>query len=343
MKRTVAPLIVLVAMMLSLDVHAAWRGSTPDPSLHGVLIETQGPVTIASPEGRSLGTAVGTELEPGSTVNTGEGGRALIMLMNGAVITIAEHESYLVGVFPPTGILKPVMLKGLTVALSEAVLLQLPITASAMSARNRTAPPHAKGVTKMGRVGPDRPPPPVVPMGRKRANHVEGIHPVETSIILPDKLTFEWRGRLLPDDPALVLEDVQHDRRTFDIPHSRSTKLTVDANRLGLTRGDTYSWYLASRGDKPGRGRTRRFAFSVLTAHQEKLLQRDVDTIDSIAQTPDGRAFMKGQLCFNYGMNYKMVETLLPLWKKHRSSALKKLLKLGYARLGRPDEVYKYR
>lgn len=289
-----------------------------------------------------MSIGVGTELEPNSTIKTGKGGHALVMLMNGAVISIDEQKNYHVGIFPPPGTLNTIMLKGLAVALREAADLQ-PIPIAANDARTiRASAPRANGTSKMGRVGPDRPAAPVVPLGKKGTTHIEGVYPEETAIVFSDKLTFEWRGPLSFGNPVLVLEDAQHDRRIFDISSTRSTTITVDANELELKKGGAYSWYIASRHDKPGRGRTRRFTFHVLTDRQEKLLKRDFETIDRLAQTPDGRFFMKGQLYFNYRMHHEMVETLLPLWKKYRSSTLKQLVRLGCARLGRPDVTSTY-
>ncbi len=42
-------------------------------------------------------------------------------------------------------------------------------------------------------------------------------------------------------------------------------------------------------------------------------------------------------------MNYEMVNALQPLWKTNRSPAIKKLLKLGHARMGQIEEARKYK
>jgi hypothetical protein len=218
-------------------------------------------------------------------------------------------------------------LQGITIALNEAAHISLPKKSAGteLDAQALKESPRVHGMVKMGQVGPGAPRPRSLPFGgpskKKHAairSGINGIYPVETSIVLPETVIFMWNPPVNFRMPMVIAEGEGIPQTTIAITTPKKTAAQAAAKELGLKEGGSYSWYLASRGDKKGRGRSRRFPFRILSKDRREQLAHDLARIGKTAETPDGRAFLKGQLYFNYGMNYEMVQTLLPLWKKNR-------------------------
>lgn len=332
------------------NTHAAWYQPLEVRNIKGVLIESSGPVKFTSKKGTEIAAVLGTELEPGTIVQAGEGGSAKVMLMDGELIQVSERKSYVVGTTPSQEEKKS-MMRGLTIALNEAAKVKLPAapTEEVETEEAKPSAPQQPRVYGMVKMGSPRPTPQERAAQKKRVAkkrrpklELEAIYPAETTILMPKNITFAWNMNLKFPKPVVVFEGPEGLYKRFDIDPKSPKSLTASAKELGLHKGNKYSWYLASRSDKKGRGRTRRFNFTIMSEAQEKSLKKDLATINETASTDDGRAFLTAQLYYNHKMMYDMVQTLLPLWNKNKSPAIKKLLKLGYARMGRASEARKY-
>lgn len=347
-------LITSILLVVAVSIaHASWYGPKPDPALDGVLIETTGTVDVLSPKGIKLQATIGSEYPSGSRISTGSDGTTTIMLTNGAIIKLDRGRTYTVGVMSQSAGGQPTILKGLTVAMNEAAKITLPaalVSPTGPAAASPQATPRAHGMVKMGNVGPGAlttvelpPAKTAAPATAKPVSQgIVALYPVGTAIPKVASITFRWHGKL-PAKPIVVcVDEGASSIARLDVPSSSASEAAFSWGNLGLKQGGQYSWYLAAKDAKPGRGVSQRFKFSVLSENQQELLARDMARIDETATTPDGRAFMKGQLYYNYGMNREMVDTLLPLWKANKTPALKKLLKLGYAKMGLIDEARKY-
>ena len=350
MKKRIGIIIIILIGFSACGAHSPQKeqapqtGQTEIENIKGVLIESSAPIEFASPKGKSFSAVVGTELMPGTTITAGTGGSARVMLMNGAIIEIPSGKKYVVGTVAKASE-KQTMMRGLTLALNEAAEVSLPkLPSTAPAPQQKKSTPRVHGMVKMG--GPL-----ITPKQKQEAQarrsvapqkRLEAIYPSGTAIKPSKTITFKWNMKVRFPKPLVVIVNPNGSSETrFDIAPTSLTSATIPAQNL--KRGNKYTWYLASGKDKPGRARSRRFHFSVLTKEQEKHLAKDMRQIDGAASSHDGRAFLKGQLYFNYGMNYEMVQTLMPLWKKNKSSSLKKLLLLGYARMGRAEVAWRYK
>jgi hypothetical protein len=346
---TITIILFFFVLVAASTAHAAWYKPVEIRNIKGVLVESTAPVNFTSKKGTEISAVVGTELKPGTVIKAGEDGSAKIMLMNGELVEVAENTSYIVGAAHAQEEKKS-MMKGLTVALNEAAKIKIPLTIEDViepHADELQQQPRIHGMVKMGSM---RPTPKEQAARKKRAPkkrvskpRLEGIFPVETTIVMPKQITFRWSQKLYFTKPVVTFKGPDNLYKRFDIDPKSPKRLTVSAKDLGLQKGIKYSWFLASRNDKAGKGRSRRYNFTVMSDQQEKSLKKDLSNIDKTASTEDGRAFLTAQLYFNHGMMHDMVQTLLPLWNKNKTPAIKDLLKLGYYRMGITSEAKKYR
>jgi len=315
-------------------------------NIKGVLIESKAPVEFKSPKGTPVNATMGTELLPGTKIQAGSGGMARVMLMDGTIVEVSSGKSYTVGTVPESSEDRTVM-RGITLALNEAADVSVPPRPAADTAVTPTKPkaePRIHGMVKMGgplitqrQIQQSEKKKPVAPQKR-----LEAIYPTGTSIILPDRLTFKWNIRANFPKPVVILTGSGSEKQ-IDVDTKNPFTASASSKDLGLKRGQKYTWYLASKNDKPGRAKSQRFNFTVLTERQEDDLKKDLQKLNDTASSPEGRDFLKAQLYYNYGMNYNMVDTLTPLWKKNHSSSIKKLLLLGYSKMGRAEEAWRYK
>lgn len=236
----------------------------PIAGLTGVLVEAQGPVGIVNPAGTTVKPVVGKELDTGTVIDVGKGGRAGVMLMNGTIIDVPEKTTYIVGVMPK-GSEKTTVMKGITVALNEAANVKIPATIEdliAPRASPRPSSPRVQGMVKMGNVGPTSPRHPPSPAALKKK------YPKKPQVKKPDRK---------------------------------------------------------------------------LTEAEKSTLAGELEKADEAASSSEGKAFLKGQVYYSYGQYDEMVKTLKPVYHKTRSPAVKRLLKLGYVKMGLYDEARKYK
>jgi hypothetical protein len=235
----------------------------PVAGLKGVLVEARGEVAIVDPVGKTISPAIGDELDSGTIINVGKGGRASIMLMNGTIVDVPAKTTYIVGVMPK-GPEKTTMMKGITIALSEAANVKIPATIDDVIAPKAPSEPspRVRGMVKMGSVGPSaprRPPPPA---------EIKKKYPKKPQVKKPDRK---------------------------------------------------------------------------LSESEKQELAGEIAKADEAASSPDGKAFLKGQVYYSYGQYDEMVKTLKPVYAKTHSPAIKKLLKLGYVKMGLYDEARRYK
>jgi hypothetical protein len=111
---------------------------------------------------------------------------------------------------------------------------------------------------------------------------------------------------------------------------------------MQITSGNSYVWYLASNEKGKILGKSRRFNFSIISTANKKRLNEDRNKIEALNISSDGKRFLIAQLYFREKMLDTMVKTLLPLWEKDHSDAVKKLLFMGYARMGLTEEAKRF-
>lgn len=282
-------------------------------ALPGVVVEKTGSLLLITPDGKKRLASTGTEFYDGCRLVNAKGD-ALLLLMNGALVSLSGDQSY------ETGKLKNPPLKktvgGLAVALEESL-----------------------NVRKMGPVGVNtsleiRPP----------EGGVRGIFPVYGNIDFAQSLSFQWSGRkILGSGPSLIVtKKGVEPARIFPLKRSRQ-EVVFSAEQLGLVRGGDYAWYLGHLQDKQPIGQSRVFTFHVLTAEVSQRLQKDLAAIKVLPlKTGEGREFLKAQIFYRYQMYHDMIDILKTLWKKIPERGVNRFLYLGYVRLGRHDEAQKY-
>lgn len=317
MKFITAIFSILVISVISLAAFAS-----------GVIVDAKGNVTITLPNGKSSPAKVGTELPDGTKISTNDTSSASIMLMDGAIEEIGAKQNYTVGKKAKEAKSRTVI-QGLALAMNEA-------TATSSG-------PTVHGMVKMTQLGPNAPRPAPIALGNVFGP--EGIYPAGTVIEIPKKLTFRWKmdSKFKFDNPVLVVEDASQKKLIIKKLSRSADNVTIKSKKMKLMPGGQYSWYFASRSNRKILGKSRRFNFATLSNAENNKLIQDSQKIAAMNMSQDGKQFLTAQLYYRAKMNDKMVKTLLPLWEKDHADGIKKLLYLGYLRMGQTINALKYR
>jgi len=293
----------------------------------GVLVDTKGAVTVTLPDGKNAAAKTGVELPDGTKISVGKGSSASVMMMDGSIQEIGAGEKYTVGSTQKPGGQRTVI-QGIALAMNEATE-----TASG---------PTVHGMVKMGQLGPGAPKPGIISLGN--ALGPQGIFPVETTLDVIPEITFQWSktAKIAFANPTIVIEDTTGKRILTKRISPANPQITVKAGELGLAPGNSYVWYLASDENGKILGKGRRNNFGIISAADKNKLDEDKNKIAAMGISEDGKKFLTAQLFYRVRMLDTMVRELLPLWQKDHADAVKKLLFLGYARMGLAEEAKKY-
>jgi len=76
-----------------------------------------------------------------------------------------------------------------------------------------------------------------------------------------------------------------------------------------------------------------------------RIMEKDLGKIDPMGLDNDGRELMRAQVYYKYGQYRSMVETLLPVYHAQTppSDMVKRLLALGYDKMGLSEEAKKFK
>jgi len=164
---------------------------------------------------------------------------------------------------------------------------------------------------------------------------IEGITPIYGTIPLEGAIEFRWRGKpILGKKPLLVFVEEGKSPKFFLL--SRETKKKkLKREELEIQEGKSYQWYLGrlEKGNKII-SQSRVFSFRILSNNELKRLTQELSKSDS--------DFLEAQVFYNYQMYHDMVNMLESLRKRYTAPEIRKLLFLGYVRLGRHWEAKKY-
>ncbi|MDO8527755.1 MAG: hypothetical protein Q7T03_08720 [Deltaproteobacteria bacterium] len=303
MKKT---LLTIITILVS-----SWASSAM--ALPGVVVEKSGSLLILYPDGKRVVVTAGTEFYDGCKL-IGANGKALLLLSNGALVSIAGSQTFDTKQLPTTSVPKNV--GGLAIGLEDSF-----------------------SVKKMGPVGMS-----VAPDLRPPAGGIRGVAPVYGALALPDGIHFQWKGKsILSSDPVLVfINPTKSEPLLFPVKKDQK-ELSVKSSELCLEPGAEYSWYLGHLKKGKPIGQSRVFTFRILSESEKQNLDKDLNGLKTLPATSmEGRDFLKAQIFYKFKMYQDMVETLKPLYKKYHTSGIGRFLYLGYIRLGRHDEAEKY-
>ncbi len=163
---------------------------------------------------------------------------------------------------------------------------------------------------------------------------IEGVFPVYGKISLQKEISFQWRGRNVSGKkPVLCLFEREKNEDCFEVV---GTNKKITASQLGLRRGHAYQWYLGRMEKGKIIAQSRVFRFTLLSQEESEKLAKELEKTK-------GGLLLKGQIYYSFQMYHDMVALLEPRYKMATSEGLRKLLFLGYARLGRHHEAKKFR
>lgn len=174
---------------------------------------------------------------------------------------------------------------------------------------------------------------------------IEGIYPVAGLIDPGGNLHFQWQGeKVKGKTPSFFFfEEERNGHQSFPI-RSKDKSILLDAKELGLKPGENYRWYLGRMEKGKGIAQSRVYSFSLLQKKNRRALENDFKKLGAMnLATSEGADFLRAQLFYQNKMYHDMVALLEPLYKIVRDKWLKRLLFLGYVRLGRHREAEKYR
>lgn len=289
-----------------------------------VLIDAKGDVKVAAPGQPALAATSGMELVNGSTVAVGAGASASVLLESGAMDQIPPGGSYRVGEATGGGN-RTNLGSGITLAMRE------------LAAQGDG--PTIHGMVREAKGPSDK----LRKLSEVKGFGISAIYPRGTSIRLGPTLKFEWEPTPRVDwpAPALVIDDAGKKQVTAAPIPEGSTTITLDTATIGLKKGQNYSWYLATR--KPAvKGKTMRFTFKALTATDEGRINSEISKIHGLKMGADGTDLLIAQLYYKDGLYEDMVKTLLPLWNRNKAPFIRKLLRLGYSKMGQTEKASQF-
>lgn len=285
-----------------------------------VLIDAQGKVQVTI-AGKAESAKPGLELPDGSTVEVKDGS-AQVLLESGAMDGIPANTKYTVGQKAHSGS-QTDLGGGIALAMKE-------ITASGEG-------PTVHGmVKKVG--GPQQ-----IRLGAKAsAKGLRGVYPVGTAVALEPTITFKWSEPANFKEPVLVIDDAKRNRLAVVRIKPDQTSFYRSAEKLRLKNGESYSWFIGESVGGDVKGRTARFKFTTLADSEIKSLGSQKAKIEAMQMGRDGKDLLLAQTYFGYGLYDDMVNRLLPLYARAPTPFTKKLLRLGYARMGDMAKAAKY-
>lgn len=290
-------------------------------SAAGVLIDVAGRVDYTLPGKKSDLGKIGVVLPSGSIISVGEEGSAAIMFDNGDVDKILPGQSYTVG-----GKIK----SNSTIALGNHV---------SMAMRELLNPSETLALPKEAR-GPFS----NIPIKDTSFLGIGATFPINTSIRLEPKITFEWNDAQPVNwpQPVLVIDDAEKSHIVAKRISTGTREITIDTRLAGLKKGGAYSWYLASYafGIK---GKTLRFEFSIVSEEDEKKIDTMIAKIQSLEIGEDGKKLLLAQLYLGLGLNYNAAQILESIIEGSQTPFTKKLLWFSYSKMGRITDAEKYK
>jgi len=309
MFRTIIMAVVAFVLMMPADSFAS-----------AVLIDAQGKVDVKV-AGRAESAKPGLELPDGSTVETKEGS-AQVLLESGAMDGIPANTKYTVGSSASSGS-RTDLGGGIALAMKE------------IAATGEGPTVHGM-VKKVG--GPEK-----LKLGAKvPSKGLRGVYPVGTTIVLEPTITFKWSEPASFQNPVLVIDDAKRKRLAVVTLKSDQTVFHRSSDKLHLKGGESYSWFIGESVGGDVKGRTARFKFTTLSDAKAKKLVGQKGRIEAMKMGRDGKDLLIAQTYFGYGLYDDMVNRLAPLYARAPTPFTKKLLRIGYARMGDMAKAAKY-
>lgn len=299
--------------ILSIFVAATVLAFSGSAIASAVLVDSVGGVSVKFPNEKISVGEIGMELPQGSSVSTDNSGKASILLETGTIAEIGPESSYSVG-----GESK----EAKTAEFGGGIMLAM----REMSASGEEPNVHGmvRGVRTFKKAKP-----------RPKANIIGAIYPKATSLLLTDKISFEWDSEPKIDwpSPAIVIDDASAKNIAIIPIKQNQSSVIVPNSSAKFERGKKYSWYLATRSPALS-GKTGRFEFGVLPARAEKELNSEIKKIKDLKMSPDGEAFMTAQVYYRYGLYRMSVDALTPVYEKNRQEIVGKLIELCQRKMG---------
>lgn len=313
MNKIIITLIALASLLIPMQVNAS-----------GVLLDAQGKVSVTIPGKSSSKATSGLELPDGSIIDVGESAKASVLLESGAVDEIASGTKYIVG--STKAVKKRTDFgSGITLAMRE------------LAASSEGPAVHGM-VKKVGGKKDVR-----IDFGALGGEGLKGIYPVDTAIRLGSNITFRWSMPASFSNPMIVIDDANKKQLSVKAIKAANSYFTTSPANLRLAKGKAYSWYLAAKEAKGIKGKTARYRFTTLSSADEKALNRDIAKARALNMSDAGKDLLIAQTYFQRGLMDDMVKTLAPLYAKQPNPFTKRLLFLGYSRMGNMKKAEKYR
>jgi len=308
--------IYMIAMIVALTLIASGAHAS------AVLVDAKGDVKVR--QGKSETKArIGVELADGAVVIAGDKSAASILSESGSLDEIAAGQSYTVG--------KPLAAKSTSLGSGIAVAMK------EVSAGGKG--PTVHGMVKEagggGRLAID--------FDKLGGQGLIALYPSGTVVRIGPTIEFRWSEPVGKDwvNPTLALFDVAG-KRVSELPLGiGDTSLSICPCKLGLRPGADYKWFLAT-ADKGLSSKTHEFKFSTLSDNETRRLDNELSKISSSDLSEDGKALLDAQIYFSHSMYEEAVKGLSPAYARSPSPYAKKLLYLGYMRMGRIAEAKKY-
>ena len=172
---------------------------------------------------------------------------------------------------------------------------------------------------------------------------IEAVYPNNTTIRLVDDIVLQWSGTdTRGEKPVLVFFESGQKPQTFDLTAAQK-QFSLNGKTLGLAKGKTYNWYLGRLEKGKPIAQSQKFSFQTLGEVKEVELEMSLANLKSLnPETPEGEAFLKAQVFYQYKMYDRMVAELEPLYATNKTGALKRLLFLGNIRMGKKAQAKQY-
>jgi len=288
-----------------------------------VLVDAKGDVKVAAPGGSQVAAASGMELVDKSTITVSAGGSASVLLENGTIDQITAGSTYTVGQATPGG-KRTNMGGGIALAMREL--------------KSSGEGPTIHGMVREAKGPSDK----IKKLKAVKGFGISAIYPRGTSIRAGKNVTFKWESMPPMNWPApVIVIDDSSKKHIAVVPVSAgSTQKAVPGSKF--KNGQKYSWYLATNQPKL-KGKTMRFTFSTMSAADQKKLKSEMAKVRGLKLGADGTNLLVAQLYYQNGLYGEMVDILLPMWNRSRFPFIRKLLHLGYTKMGQTEKAYEFR
>ncbi|MDP2600835.1 MAG: hypothetical protein Q8P84_08920 [Deltaproteobacteria bacterium] len=278
----------------------------------GVVIQQGGGLYFVTPQGKKVKPQFGDEFYNGYKVYNTKG-RAVLLLFYGDLIDLEGKQKFQAG----EGSVKP--------------RLYLPPPYTALE--------DAINVAKMGPVGVKAPLAIHPPVGG-----IQGIFPIYGDILPSSTLQFEWRGKdILGEKPVFIIfEKHSKEQKIFSLK-AGAKKFSINPAKEKIKEGAEYHWYLGRIKNGKPVAQTRVYSFEILSEKNQKKLSRDLEGLSALKlSSREGETFLKSQIFYHYKLYHNMIDSILPMYQKRPSRSLRRILYLGFVRLGRYSQAQKY-